>query len=330
MWYIRGKKCEVRTIRRPIFLHAGMRSGSTYLWAKFRELPGVMAFYEPFSEDLGRMSPTFLRHHGPDTWRSGHAPTAPYYLEYEPLLRPSGGVHGFASEFSYANYFVTQQELPAQRAYLASLLAQAEAAQTVPVLGFCRSLGRTAWLKTQFPDAVHLVLIRNPVYQWLSGWQFYTQTQNPYFLTRPLLIAQYPGDNPYMHLIAQEFREQITAPSVPIATVYEVFLHVYAASTLAALLDADLVIDIDVLSASAAYRQFITAQLTALTSLPLDVTDCRVSQYPIEGGPVPFKAINHHVVTRLLASDAAHTARPPRSCTALPTTLLTKIELSVP
>lgn len=317
-------------MRRPIFLHAGMRSGSTYVWTKFRNLPGVMAFYEPFSEDLGRMSREFLRQHGPHTWSSGHTPTAPYYLEYEPLLRPSGGVQGFAPEFPYVNYFVTRQVLPEQRAYLASLLTQADAAQTVPVLGFCRSLGRTAWLKTQFPDALHLVLIRNPVHQWLSGWQFYTQTHNPYFLTRPLLIAQHPGDNRYMQHVFRELREQITAPSVPLNTLYEVFLHVYAASTLAALPEADLVIDIDVLSASAAYRQFIAAQISALTGLDLYLTDCRVSQYSVNTGPVPFQAINQKVVTALLASEAANVAQTLHSCTALPYTVLTKIELSAP
>ncbi|MCY0878096.1 MAG: hypothetical protein OWU84_04030 [Firmicutes bacterium] len=287
-------------MKRPIFIHAGLRSGSTYFWSKFRDIPTVMAFYEPFSEDLGRATRHFMLTHGPDSWSSRHAPTAPYYREYEPLLeddRP--GIHGFHPSFSYVNYFLNTPALPEQHAYLDALLALARSKEKQPVLGFCRSLGRTAWMRRHFPEAFHIVMVRNPVDQWLSGYYFHQSTHNPYFLINPVWCLRHPGDHPYAAAIAPTMAELMDQPALPLSALYEVFLQVYAAGLITALHDADLIVDIDLLTASPTYRRAVEESLTEATGLALDFADCHIATYREETSGVDFVRVTDRVVASL-------------------------------
>lgn len=315
---------------KPVFLHAGVRSGSSYLWSKFRELRDVMAFYEPFSEDLGRMPRQFFLTHGPQTWRSGHQTTAPYYLEYAPLARDEGvGIEGFRAPFSYENYFRAEDDLPEQRRYLQMLLDMAHHEEKAPVLGFSRSLGRLPWLSRHFPGAVHVVLVRNPVEQWLSGYEFYRSTQNTYFLVHPILCLQQPGDNAYMTDLNVRMSTSLQENQFSPAALYEVFLHVYGASTMEAVAYADLVVDIDLLSASPSYRAFAMERIRELTGLPVDLSDARVGSHPEARAVVDFAAIHREVTGQL--ADAIPALHVPRSSRfeLHPRSILAKIETSL-
>jgi hypothetical protein len=107
-----------------------------------------------------------------DTWSSHHPRlTRPYYHEYAPLLRNgTPGVDGFRRAFGAANFFAdAAAELPELRAYIAMLLAHAAKQGRQPVLKFCRSIGRVAWMQRNFPGAVHVVVLRNPATQFGSA-----------------------------------------------------------------------------------------------------------------------------------------------------------------
>ena len=39
-----------------VFIHSGWRCSSTYVWHRFRALPGVRAYYEPWHEQLARVT----------------------------------------------------------------------------------------------------------------------------------------------------------------------------------------------------------------------------------------------------------------------------------
>jgi len=139
-----------------VFLHTGWRSCGTWIWAHFRESPSVRAFYEPLHEDLATITRPKLGAVRPSSWKSGHSNTAAYFAEYEALLSPDGrGVVGYRQDFAFENYFMEPDEhSPALEAYLRSLLDSAHAEGRMPVLKFCRSLGRVAWLRRRFPGAL--------------------------------------------------------------------------------------------------------------------------------------------------------------------------------
>jgi acyl-CoA synthetase (AMP-forming)/AMP-acid ligase II len=199
-----------------------------------------MGFFEPFSEDLAWADRAFIERHDPSGWVSGHPDTAPYFLEYLPLLKAGGGIAGFDPTYSYAQYFVTRHVFPSPRPYLSSLMDLAGEGAKTPVLGFCRSLGRLSWLKSAYPSAVNIVLVRNPVQQWLSAYQFKERDNNEYFLLRPVVIAQNPGENAHMRRFFQVFGRVLRGKQFDLDTLWGTFLNVYGAGLLAAVGHADL------------------------------------------------------------------------------------------
>ena len=90
-----------------VFLHAGWRCASTYVWSRFRALQRTTCFYEPFAENLSALSSRRIDRDSKRDWRSRHpALGAPYRTEYRPLLRPVlRGVPGYRPSFALAGYF---------------------------------------------------------------------------------------------------------------------------------------------------------------------------------------------------------------------------------
>ena len=43
---------EKALVKPPIFIHASLRTSSTWFWTQFREISGTLCFYEPFSFTL--------------------------------------------------------------------------------------------------------------------------------------------------------------------------------------------------------------------------------------------------------------------------------------
>jgi hypothetical protein len=303
---------------RAVFLHSGWRTGSTYLWTKFRRDPSCMGFYEPFNEMLGSMSPmnVYLARH--DLEAMNHSEIGqPYFHEYLPLLGPQG-LAGFDLDFSYRNYFVVDQDLPAQRAYIDSLFALAAKTERTPILGFVRSLGRVAWFRRQFPQAVNLVLLRSPLAQWLSGREMALKHDQEFLDPMQLLIMSQAGGS--ASLVAQAQRlgvprlEQQSFSAVkhlmfdgvkPLSPEvrFKLFAWMHAFSYLAALPHAQLVIDMDRLSTVDDYRAETKAALRDLTGFDLDFSDAKI---PRHVGP-ELKATLLPVVDEIRSELAAGT-----------------------
>jgi hypothetical protein len=273
---------------RAIFIHSGWRTGSTYVWTKFRHHPGCLGFYEPFNEMLSAMSPTDIYTARHDLSALKHSEIGlPYFHEYIPLLGPKGHPL-FKLDFSYRNYFVADEALADQQAYIDSMLSHGGRLGKLPVLGFVRSLGRVGWLRRSFSDAVNIVVVRSPVGQWLSARQLALQHQHEFFDPMQFLIfAQARGsatvidegrrlgiprldDHPLP--VAIELARQMTAKRSP-AERFGIFASLYALSYLAALPNADLVIDMDRLSAEAEYQAETARGIKRLTGLDIDFAD---------------------------------------------------------
>lgn len=149
-----------------------------------------MALYEPLHEEIGTLTPALIALRQADAWESGHGAMAPYFAEFAPLLR-SGlvGVPGYRMAFATSDAFAgATADLPELATYLRRLLRYAAVGRRVPVLKFCRSMGRVAWMQAQFPTALHAVVLRRPDTQWASARQQMQAQGNPYFVVMPLLV----------------------------------------------------------------------------------------------------------------------------------------------
>ena len=187
-----------------IFLHAGWRSCGTWIWERLRDMAGVQAFYEPLHEDLARLRTRDIGLLRPDSWQSGHGLGAPYFAEYMPLIGAAGGVHGYAARFAFDDYFrAADQDDPALERYLRSLVANAGVHDRLPVLKFCRSLGRIPWLETRFPNVLHAVILRDPQAQWRSARRQMEHNGNRYFVVAPFVILARNASNPLLAAAAE-------------------------------------------------------------------------------------------------------------------------------
>lgn len=150
----------------PIFLHSLFRSGSTYLFDKFRRADALYCYQEPCNESLIELdvnpdelvkSPDYHNH----TLRHP-ALNAPYFFEFHCVHDRLRGL--FKKSFSYDEYFTGPQLPEAQKKYFGTLI---EVASKRPLLQFCRSAGRIEALKREF-GGTHIHLWREPRGQWWS------------------------------------------------------------------------------------------------------------------------------------------------------------------
>ena len=274
----------------PVFLHTGWRSRGTWIWAALRSEPAALSFYEPLHEGLATLTPESIAVGRPDFWTSGHSNMAPYWKEYAGLLRPGvPGVPGYRTEFATENAFAgADQDLPGLAAYLRGLLGYATALDRVAVLKFCRSLGRVAWLRANFPEALHVVVLRRPDAQWASARRQVEVHRNPFFLTMPLLTLARNAEAPIvarvcraLHVPLPRLRQPDPERTAEVcrrlvdmlswADRHRVFLAYWMAGAISALATDSLVLDSDMLLWSAQYRDEI-ATILRRSGLEFDLT----------------------------------------------------------
>lgn len=286
----------------PIWIHAPWRAGSTYVWNIFRSCPEYLAFYEPFHESLETLTTTGVAGATAASWPSGHPPLeAPYYREFEPLLTPGGGVRGFEQAFSYSYYFVNDEPLARQQAYLNGLVAHARALRRRAVFGFCRSTGRAAWFRRHMPG-VHIALTRDGLGLWRSAFGRSETHGDLYFVTRPLVILLLSRRDPWIadYLAAlnldplprlgdageaQRRAERLTARDPDLAM--RAFAAVFALGTALSQRHADLVIPIEALSTEVG-RRSLSAALAGRFDVKLDWSDCAVPVWSAQASDRPF------------------------------------------
>lgn len=305
---------------KTVFLHAGWRCASTYVWSRFRRNPSTTSFYEPFGETLARCSPKRIQRQTVQGWNSRHPPlTSPYADEYRPLLFPVlKGVPRYRTEFALERYFPTQAGVGPEARYLSRLIRHARRRGTHPVLGFSRSLGRAAALKRAL-GGYHVLLRRNLLQQWLSCRSYREEVSLSYFeLCHFMILALAPSGSP-----ARRFAGMLGLPKLPRGLQRQFpFLHAaihpwsdelsYSAFTAVSLLShavaepiADLVLDVDRLGRSSQYREAVGARLLAEVGLSIDFGDCRVVPWRDPAlVPIDFAAIERDVRLRLLSCDA--------------------------
>ncbi|MCK5908910.1 MAG: hypothetical protein KAG62_03075 [Caulobacter sp.] len=301
-----------------VFVHSGWRCSSTYIWHRFRVAPNVRAYYEPWHEQLARVTAETIGAETPDNSGLRHPGGGePYLKEFEVVLDPAGGVRCFDASFALDRYWIEPEASDlAQQAYVESLIDAARRRGETPVLACCRTLGRAGWLKKRF-GGFHIVLVRDPVQQWLSFYSLRRRPRPTYFelchyvllsemvawrdAARQILGREFGGAGPLSRRLATVRRAFKRRPS---SLSFQAFLAVWLASHLKALPHADLVIDVDRLARDQAYAREIEAAIAAGGGLKPDFSDCRAPPPHGEAPPIAWRKAARAVVDAMGLHEA--------------------------
>lgn len=284
----------------PIWIHGSWRTGSTYVWSKFRASPDYFAYYEPFHEDLESLSREGIERATTTAWPSHHPDIgAPYYAEYRSLIHTLG-VSGFEFPFSYTNFFVHAEPLPAQQRYLDHLVAHA-AGRGRPVFGFCRSWGRVGWFK-RYCAGTHIALTRDPLALWRSASRRQQIYGDTYFLVMPQVILHLAQRPPWLQDYLQVLGLGRLARYATVndarrgaerdlrrnpAHVMASFVAAQCLANVIAERYADVVLRIDELATDSG-RRILTDILHSRYDIHLDWQDCRIPTYAPRDQDRPF------------------------------------------
>ncbi|MFC3194876.1 sulfotransferase [Marinicella sediminis] len=135
-----------------IFISGRFRSGSSFLWQLFDQLPGFCAWYEPLHPQLLAA----IEHTKPKT---DHVGITDYWSAYR--QHPEFQSHYQATFATEQLYLEATDQAPELQQYIERLIALS--APEVPVLQFNRMDLRLSWLKSHFPQATVIHTERNPL-----------------------------------------------------------------------------------------------------------------------------------------------------------------------
>ena len=274
-----------------IFIHAWWRSGSTYVWSKLRRNQALCCYYEPLHEKIADITvKTIMESPEPERSLFLRHPiqNANYFAEYQEFL---GSNTRFSDDLSYNRFLLaTNQEDPKLLRYLGTLIDAAFLSNRRPILCFCRSQMRVAWMRKHF-GGIHIAQIRNPIDQWASF------NVEPYFPRKTLMIAlKLRNQHPLSFVHIENFDRFAKAlekrPSLPVENIvdffltkddiFAVFLIIWVASALQAISYSDYILDIDLLSKDTDYR-FSTTHWFETVGCPTEFADCNS---PSAGGSI--------------------------------------------
>ncbi len=273
----------------PVFLHALWRSGSTYIWSRFRDLGETRAFYDPLNIDLAKLTAAKLAGHSPEASPHLRHPTldAPYFAEYAPLLT-SKGVRGYSRPLSVERFFLDPGEAhPALEAYFGLLIEEAQLEGRTPVLGLTCGFGRIGWAATRF-GGCHIHLDRSPEAIW-GSYMDQLESGNPWFIARWLMIIEANRDHPLVRPLAETMPLRSHAQSLfgngknhyrrlaermAPSEIYRLTFYAWTMAALAGLTHGQAVIDMN-LFGEARYRAGAGETVRGLTGLAVDFGDAR-------------------------------------------------------
>ena len=280
--------------QRPVFIHSQFRTGSTYLWSKFRQDRGNCCYYEPFHQDLVKLGPQrpHLWSHDRMTTRAMRHPDLDknYLAEYEPLLSPEqAGVPFFKKSFSFDD-FCNNGPNPEQKQYIDFLIAQTGSRR--PVFKFTRSSLRIRWFAENYPEALHIYLVRNPRDQFQSYVMMDEENKEQIFLVMDLIAASINKQQPLFcclaaHLPLLEYHADSFDTELEVyrrllnyyslEQRFFIFSVIWFQALVENALHAGLIININLLQESPAYRDAISRRLAEQGAGDSDFSDCRIS-----------------------------------------------------
>jgi len=229
---------------------------------------------------------------GPKNWGtfpSRHPETSPYFLEFLPLIKYTGGLDGYDRSMAFDRFIPNgglQMDLSRQEfAYVKRLVEVAQCRGQVPVLTCARTLGRIAGLKRAFGGS-HIFLHRNLYQQW-NSYSSQQRLGNPYFVKTLLTCLQTSQHDPFMAVLAGYARRQAGAGSdntdldswlgrLDTDDLFVLFVAFHVYLYMWALGHADIIIDVTKLARHGAkYRLTLETDIRKVSGLTVDLSDVK-------------------------------------------------------
>lgn len=263
----------------PIFIHSLFRSGSTWLFERFRKSSaGYWCYQEPYHESLIALNtnPDELLLFSESTARELRHPKmkAFYFHEFYAIKEELKGY--FDKKISFDGFF-DPKVCTALYPYTEAIINKAKSR---PVLQCCRSFGRFSYLKTTFPGT-HIMLWRDPVSQWLS-YQI-----NNYFDITSLSILNAINPPEIIRLLRSEiglrevrcenyYDEFCILLKFPINSKqrYQVFFALWLYHMIHNFPLCDMDINVDKLTHDPDYAEYKKNELNDLDIPDVDITSC--------------------------------------------------------
>ncbi|MEY2334619.1 DUF4214 domain-containing protein [Acidithiobacillus ferrianus] len=269
----------------PIFIHSMFRTGSTWLFDRFRRAQdqNYWCYQEPFHEMLIHLKdqPELVLgiHDDMSTSLRHPALNKPYFYECYAIREHISD--SFQKCISFDSFF-DSTVCPAFDEYTAKLIRHAPGR---PVLQCCRSYGRLAHLKQQY-GGVHIYLWRNPWDQW---WSYQI---NDYFDTASIAITNAHNPPQVIALLREELgfpqvREasfsdeykQLLQIPVSAQNRYLIFYTLWLYSLIENRSLADCEINVDSLSNDPAALAKTKERLEELNVTDIDLSSCNIPQF---------------------------------------------------
>jgi hypothetical protein len=277
--------------RRMVFLHGMWRSGSTYLWSRFRGARGTCCFYEPLHHGLGKLTRARIERDTPEKIDANRHPTLaqPYFAEFAPLI-DRRGVFGYHRSLAYDRFILSPGEAhPRLERYVTGLISHAESRGATPVLGFNRTGLRLAWLKARF-DAFHIHIDREPAAIWAS-YAAEAAKGNPAFFAMWLTVLEKNAGHPLMAPLADRLnlhrplpvslsakaRHRHIIETMTQEESYFLVYYLWLACTSHALAESDLLIDTR-LADEPHYAAGLSDRIARATGLSVDLSRMRAAE----------------------------------------------------
>ena len=282
---------------RPVFLHGLWRSGSTYVWSRFRAAEGATCYYEPLHDGLARLTHARVQRDTPDSIQGNHHPALarPYFAEFGPLVH-GRGVRGYRRRFAYTRFApAVHDDDPALQAYIQGLIDDAGARDRAAVLGFNRTGLRIAWLKARF-DACDIHIDRDPI-DVFSSYLGQLQSGNYYYFVKWMQIIAANADHPLFAAALPLFHRPSPVEALcespkrfyrrvvdeaSLETLYSITFLAWAVCAMHALDHSDLIID-TAMTGRSGYGAAVAADVRAHCGLQVDFNDM---QAPTQASPL--------------------------------------------
>jgi hypothetical protein len=277
---------------RPIFVHSLWRTGSTYVWSRFRAAPGTRCFYEPLHDGLARLTRARIGRANAETVEQNRHPEllAPYFTEFAPLVA-GRGVRGYVRRFAYDRFVLAaDDEDPRLEAYIASLIAEGRRHGCSPVLGMNRSDMRIGWMRRRF-GSYDISLDREPA-DVFSSYISQMYKGNYYYFSKLLLIIELNRDHPIFEPMADRLKLRRGAQRLTVSPkrfyhdvldgmsredLYALTLYLWALRSMHALSFCDLVIDL-ALADRPGYRRCLSERIMGDIGLAVNFDDMQTAQ----------------------------------------------------
>ena len=286
------------------------RSGTTFVWSRFRAAPTTYAYYEPFHHGLAKLTKDRIARDTPETMTANHHPALakPYFAEFEPLLK-FRGVQNHSANFAYDRFALApgDQHRPLEQ-YVDRLVDHAAAEDRTAVVGCNRTVFRIGWLKERYsPYDIHID--RDPYAVWSSYVQ-QMEKGNYSFLTYWMMVLERNAEHPMFAPLAKRlplrgsprqfmrkakdfYRETLDRMSPEMS--YGIVFYMWAAAALHALSYCDLVFDMNRLG-DKAYLEKLMAAIRQGAGVDVNLDEARVVEAAFDNSGPDRHAVEQAVM----------------------------------